>query len=76
MRPSIAQFQFVQSGLKNYTMKLNYEGDVYSRESELIADLKKYLGPDAIITIEYVSEIPLLASGKRKKIINLRKNNN
>ncbi len=40
------------------------------REEELISEFKTYLGEDATFSIEYVSEIPLLASGKRKKIVN------
>jgi phenylacetate-CoA ligase len=71
----IKQFQFVQIDASNYIIKLNYEGNNYARESELIADLKNYLGPDAIISVEYFSEIPMLASGKRKKIINLKNSN-
>lgn len=31
---------------------------------------KKYLGDDAMISFEYVSEIPVLSSGKRRFVIN------
>jgi phenylacetate-CoA ligase len=33
-------------------------------------NLKKLLGEDAEIHFEYVDEIPLLSSGKRKKVAN------
>lgn len=68
--PEIKQFQFVQHGIKEYSIKLNFDGKYYAKEKDIIADLKKYLGDDAVISVEYVNEIPLLSSGKRKKIIN------
>jgi phenylacetate-CoA ligase len=37
----------------------------------LIADFKKIFGAGAVIDIEYVDEIPLLNSGKRKKVMNI-----
>jgi phenylacetate-CoA ligase len=37
---------------------------------EIINKLKDCFGHDGIIEIEYVNEIPLLASGKRKRVIN------
>jgi len=63
------QYQLIQEDEKEYSIKLNPKG-IFRREKELIAEFKKYLGDDAIIKIEYVDEIPLLASGKRKKIVN------
>jgi phenylacetate-CoA ligase len=68
----ILQFQFIQINFKEYKMKLNLElSGTYSRIKALDKDLKNYLGDDAEISYEYVNEIPLMASGKRKKIINL-----
>jgi|WetSurMetagenome_2_1015567.scaffolds.fasta_scaffold00011_20 phenylacetate-CoA ligase len=66
----IKQFQFIQNSRRNYTIRLNSVSNVFVRERELVSDLKHYLGNDAIITTEFVNEIPTLASGKRKKIIN------
>ena len=36
----------------------------------VLSDLKAILGIDAVIKIEQVYEIPILASGKRKSVIN------
>lgn len=65
----ILQYQFIQVGEKEYKIKLNCR-EKFTKENELFNDYKKYLGKDAIINIEYVSEIPLLKSGKRKYIVN------
>lgn len=65
----IKQFQFIQKDRKDYLIRLNI-WDTFDKEEELIHSCKEYLGKDAKITIEYVSEIPLLNSGKRKLIIN------
>lgn len=65
----IRQFQFIQLGPKIYTFKLSTSPEFY-REKELISEFKKLLGEDATIEIRYVNEIPLLASGKRKKVVN------
>ncbi len=70
--PEIVQYQLIQEGEKQYRFKINANGPLH-RDAELINDFKLYLGPDAEIAIEYVSEVPLLASGKRKKIVNLYK---
>lgn len=65
----IIQYQLIQEGLKEYTFKIN-SNEAFNRESNLINEFKEYLGQDAIFTVVYVSEIPLLSSGKRKFIIN------
>lgn len=65
----INQYQLIQEGRKEYKFKININGS-FSREKELVHEFKSYLGEDADFKIEYVSEIPLLASGKRKKIVN------
>ncbi len=67
----IKQFQFIQNGKKDYLLKLNLDGEEeYGKIDNLLMDLKEYTGDDAIIDVEYVNEIPLLASGKRKQVIN------
>ncbi len=65
----LSQYQFIQISKKKYTFKLNAP-EKFSREQELVEEFKGYLGSDAAITVEYVDEIPLLSSGKRKKVLN------
>jgi len=67
--PEIKQFQFIQGGQKQYTLKLNIEG-IFQHEKTLIELFKGYLGADAEIRIIYKDEIPQLSSGKRRLIIN------
>jgi phenylacetate-coenzyme A ligase PaaK-like adenylate-forming protein len=66
----ILQFQFIQKGEKEYLIKVNIDEADYGKKDLLISDLKSYLGDDATVEVEVVHEIPLLASGKRKKIVN------
>ncbi len=61
----IRQFQFIQEDVKEYTLKLNGAKDYYNDE-DFIVTFKGFLGQDAVITIEHVTEIPVLASGKFK----------
>jgi phenylacetate-CoA ligase len=68
----IKQFQVIQVDEKEYHIKINVESP-FEREADLIKDYKSYLGEDALIKVECVSEIPLLASGKRKTTLNLYK---
>jgi phenylacetate-CoA ligase len=69
---TIRQFQFVQYGRKSYQLRLNARRqDV--QEEQILAFCKDYLGVDAEITFDYVDEIPLLSSGKRKKVVNTTK---
>jgi phenylacetate-CoA ligase len=65
----ILQYQLVQYGPQDYLFKINMEGS-FTKEEKLIKEFKQYLGNNANFTVEYVDEIPLLASGKRKKIAN------
>lgn len=67
----IRQYQFIQESAKNYTMLLNLnDNNIFDRENEMIDMLKSFLGQDANITVSYVSEIPVLKSGKRKQVVN------
>lgn len=67
----IQQYQFIQEGEKIYKMLLNLkEGHSFKREDKMMAMLKSYLGEDALISVEYVEEIPVLKSGKRKQVVN------
>jgi phenylacetate-CoA ligase len=65
----IEQYQLIQEDKKRYTIKINCR-EPFTREQQLIGEFKSYLGQDADFRIEYVTEIPLLSSGKRKKIVN------
>ncbi len=67
--PELEQVQLVQNSESKYTFKVNSK-KVFEREKEFISFFKYYLGYDADVSIEYVSEIPLLKSGKRKIIVN------
>jgi len=68
----IKQYQFIQISKKQYLFKLNLS-QPFIREAQLINEFKGYFGPDADILVEYVDEIPLLNSGKRRKVVNLYK---
>ncbi|RTE53816.1 CoF synthetase [Arenibacter aquaticus] len=68
--PELDQVQFIQSGKNRYTIKINKKGS-FKRENEFVYLFKKDMGKDAVISIEYVDEIPLLKSGKRKLTVNL-----
>ncbi len=65
----LTQYQFIQLSEKTYKFKLNTP-EKFLREDELLNEFKDYLGENAKITVEYVDEIPLLSSGKRKKVLN------
>ncbi len=65
----LAQYQFIQVSKRKYKFKLNAV-EKFLREDELVNEFKGYLGHDARIKVKYVDEIPLLSSGKRKKVRN------
>ena len=45
-------------------------GKKFDKEAELTEKLLKYFGVDALFKYEYVDEIPVLDSGKRRYTIN------
>jgi len=65
----IKQSQLVQEGKKDYVLKLQVS-DNFHQEQDLIILYHAFLGKDANIKIQYVDELPLLSSGKRKTTIN------
>ncbi len=67
--PHIKQYQFIQECEKKYLIKLNVSSEFDSEEA-IKMEFKMHLGPDAEIAIEFVDDIPLLSSGKRKFVIN------
>lgn len=71
---SIKQYKFIQLNSGVYKFELNMGGDNFDRENELINEFKSYFGQNCTIDVEYVNEIPVLSSGKRKKVENLSPN--
>lgn len=65
----IEQYQLIQEGEKDYKLKISPKNG-FKKEEQIVSEFVSYLGDDAKIIIEYVDQIPLLASGKRKKIVN------
>lgn len=65
----IDQYQIIQVSKTEYVMKIN--AHKFERNEEIITDYKKYLGDDADFKLQFVDEIPMLASGKRQKLVNL-----
>lgn len=69
--PLIKQFQFIQKDKKEYLMNISIKTEtVKNEELNFINELKTVLGNDAIIKINWVDELPVLNSGKRKIVIN------
>ncbi|MFI3243461.1 MAG: hypothetical protein R3Y56_04325 [Akkermansia sp.] len=67
----IYQWQFTQKGEKEYLLKLITHGEINAAtETEISSQLQNAFGQDADIKIEYLEEIPVLKSGKRKSVAN------
>ncbi|WP_298316356.1 CoF synthetase [uncultured Aquimarina sp.] len=66
----IRQRQIIQKTKNEYLFKLKIENHTFGEEKEFIEEFRGYFGHDAIIKLEYVDEIPLLASGKQRAIVN------
>lgn len=67
--PEIRQFQFVQYDKGSYRLVLNIGKSIID-EKLILEALKAIVGELAQINIEYVDEIPVLHSGKRRYIAN------
>lgn len=65
--PGIIQWQFIQKNEKEYVVKLNVNEKLNLENT--ISEIKSVVGEDANICVEYVDDIPVLASGKRKPVI-------
>lgn len=68
------QWQFIQENQNEYVLKVIMRGDA-SNLPLIVEQLKEPLGRDANIRIEEVDDIPVLASGKRKPVVNNWKSN-
>ncbi|MGN0620902.1 MAG: hypothetical protein ACI4I9_03445 [Porcipelethomonas sp.] len=64
----IIQWQFIQKDKSQYLLKLNVQKETFELENTL-EQIKHIVGQNAEILIEYVDNIPVLASGKRKMVI-------
>lgn len=63
----VKQWQFIQEDQKLYVMKLNADKNIDT--SIMINKIKNIIGIDAVIKIEFVDEIPVLSSNKRRNVI-------
>lgn len=66
--PAIIQWQFIQKDEKKYCVKLNVGKNV--NMDDIRAEILLIVGDDAEVAFEQVSDIPVLASGKRKPVVN------
>lgn len=66
----ISSWQFVQKGKMDYSLILVLKHEDDEAVADMVKQIKSFLGKDANIIIERVSEIPLLRSGKRKPVKN------
>ncbi|QWB95449.1 hypothetical protein KHQ89_05710 [Mycoplasmatota bacterium] len=64
----IEQYQFIQLDRKKYVLKVLSENHDF--ELDLYNKLISLLGGNAELKIDYVKEIPVLNSGKRKYVVN------
>ena len=69
MAEGICQYRFIQEDVTRYTLWLNGDKNVID-EQGILDFIKPYFGEEAEITVEYVDEIPVLNSGKRKSFEN------
>ena len=65
---NVKQWQFIQKNRSLYTVKIVSTGIV--DENLIILRLKEILGNSAVIQVDYIDEIPVLNSQKRKYILN------
>ena len=63
----IKQWQFIQETKNGYILKLNCNKNMETRN--VIDKLTKILGADAQITVEFVEEIPVTSSNKRRAVV-------
>lgn len=64
----LKQWQFIQRTKNEYIIRLNGSGDLDPKI--VLEKMYKILGNNAKVTVDFASEIPVLASNKRRAIIN------
>ncbi len=67
--PEIDQYQLIQEDRADYRFIISMKKK-FGKEDQLKKEFIKYLGSDANFEIVHVDEIPLLSSGKRRKVVN------
>lgn len=67
--PEILQWQFIQNAKKSYKLKLCTRNGEFLSDDKFKEDVRKVVGSDANVEIEYSDQIPVLNSGKRKIVI-------
>lgn len=65
----VKQYRFIQEDVNKYTLWLNGDREQMN-VGEITGRIRPYLGEKAELAVEYVDEIPVLQSGKRKYIEN------
>lgn len=60
----LRQAKCIQTGVKEYTLMLNPEEGASVDEAAVKASYARYLGEDAVMTIEYTDALPIQQSGK------------
>ena len=65
----IEQWQFIQETATEYTLRITANTDVKPSCEKEVESFKRTLGADAVIRIEYVENIPVMNSLKRKLIV-------
>ena len=65
----VKQYRFIQEDEKSYVLWLNGDREQMDVE-EILGRIRPYLGREAKLRAEFVDEIPVLNSGKRKYIEN------
>ncbi len=67
--PGIKQYQFIQETKNRYRIRINLEGS-FQRREEFQGAMESLVGPGGKITYEWVEDIPITGSWKRRYIIN------
>ena len=66
----VDQFQVIQESIDNLKVKIVKNEKFTEQDSRCIVDeIKRYMGQDVAVDIDYVASIPLTRSGKRRFVI-------
>ena len=68
--PDVNQWQFIQKGKYLYEVNLCVRDEsLKSQRQHFIDEFKSLLGNDALVTVNFINEIPVLQSGKRRCVM-------